>query len=182
MKNGLRMDRDVANIQGNVTIQVRSGEVVISETSIHNNVTNEGINLMLQNICNAYTNEITGYKLTGVTALISTVHDLTTDIQTNFVSRKVVSTEGGSYVEFKIFIPSDAYNGCTLTGVKLYCKDSTSTDIVFATVEANVDKDQNNIYIIGAGGHNEIIEKTVDINVLYIWRIAITSVFLNSIN
>lgn len=182
MSLGLRSDRDVANIQGNVTIQIRNNDVILNEFSIHNAVTEEGVLCLLNNLCNAYSNDIKGYKLTGTTESISSVHELTSDIQTDFVSRRIVTTDDGSYVEFKIFISSDQYNGCVLTGVKLYCKDSTNTDIIFATVEANDDKDQNDIYIIGSGGHNEIITKTQDINVLYIWRIAITSLFLNSIN
>lgn len=182
MSMNFNMSKDVANAQGNVTIQISSNGVIIDEYSIHNAVTEEGIMCLLNNLCNAYSNDIKGYKLTGTTQEIGTVHELTTDIQTDFVSRKIVTTDGGSYVEFKIFIPSDAYNGCVLTGVKLYCKDSTNSDVIFATVEANVDKDQNDINIIGTNGHNEIITKTQDVNVLYIWRIAITSLFLNAIN
>ena len=182
MSTNFNLNRDVANAQGNVTMQVSKNGVITQEFSIHNAVTEEGIMCILNNLCNAYSNDIKGYKLTGTTQEIGTIHELTEEIQTDFVSRKIVTTEGGSYVEFKIFIPSDAYNGSVLTGVKLYTKDSTNTDIVFATVEANVDKDQNDINIIGSGGHNEIITKTQDVNVLYIWRIAITSIFLNAIN
>lgn len=166
---------DVIGSYGNVTVQLlNKRNSIVKEKTIHNKVTDEGIANLLRVLCLNRTSYITaiGINCKPSDSLSSDTEDI---IFTAFSSiRMVIGTQ--PYAEFKFYLSSDQLNGYDLYGAKLYTRDGSGNQIVFAEVDTT-DKTDEDVPVI-----KDIITKTEDISVLYIWRIGITSNFVQIIS
>lgn len=165
---------DALSIAGNVTVQVLSQNTVIQEITKHNSVTNEGIVNLLRVLTLNRTSYITG---------IGIVYHDPDDSQS--LDKEVIYNEFSSvrvvngtqpYAEFRFYLPSDQLNGKTLIGANLKTKDSSGAVIDFATVRITDTLEDGTTPVIASE-----ISKTSSLSVLYIWRIGISSEFVQII-
>ena len=169
------LSTDILGTYGNVTVQIRNKKnYILKEKTVHNQVTDEGVANLLRVLCLNRTSYISAI---GITCKPSgSLSEVTEDIKfTSFSSiRVVIGTQ--LYAEFKFYLSSDQLNGYDLISAKLYKRDGSGNEIVFAEVDTT-DKIEDDTPVI-----EDIIPKTEDVSVLYIWRIGITSHFVQIIS
>lgn len=171
---------DVANIGGNVTVQVYNRNIQIKEFECHNHVTDEGI----VNLLNCLARETTSY-IKGISILTGSVTNPEEHKFYSFTSTRVVY--GNSpYAEFKFYLGTtgasiENINGKTIVGCRLLTSNSVGIELPFAEVtSADVIPGSED----DTGTPKKVftpIDKTTDISVVVIWRIGITSIFTNII-
>lgn len=164
---------------GNVDIQVKNAKNnrIISEYNIHNTVTSAGNINVLNALCLNHSCQITGLRIKyHATTDISNSTTLYKDFS-EFSSIRIVPNSGtnDAYAEFKFYLSSESLNENTLVAASLLSRDSTNTLIEFAEVNTSSVIDSTTTSVITS------ITKTNDISVLYVWRIGLTSAFINEI-
>lgn len=170
---------DIANSFGNVTIKQFKNGVVVNEITKHNEITDAGILSLLNSLVRNYS-----CYLRGISVLVSEDTSPSSTPEEykfyTFSAANIVSSGlTNPYAEIRFYLSTngedvDEINGKYIVGFKLLSRDNSGTEIDFATVDMSDTLPGTSTPVFNP------IEKTSDVSILVIWRIAITSIFTTS--
>lgn len=181
MNSNINLVTDVMAYTGNVTFQIFRRNKIIKEFTNHNNVTDEGKIALLGSLVARRTPTIEAIRIVYVDPLNNSIDRY--EQFDAFSSRKVI-TGTEVYAEFKYYLSSDLMNGLTLKGAQLVCKDSVGNFVNFAEVTMNsVLSDKYD----ELGNPEKVLDSTPivkdeEISIMYIWRLGISSQFVQAIS